>query len=35
MLTNLDHNKQWFNTLISPSHGSPWCLPQLQRTEEA
>jgi len=22
VLTNFDHNRQWFNTLISPSHES-------------
>ena len=22
VLTNFDHDKQWFNTLIPPSHGS-------------
>ena len=23
MLTNLDHDRQWFKTLIAPSHESP------------
>jgi len=23
VLTNFDHDRQWFNTLISPSHESP------------
>jgi len=33
---NIDHDGQWFNTLIPPSHESSvvCCLSQLQRTEE-